>query len=1099
MGDFKKRDKLKSNFQLAVAMLYTYPSNKLENLVFALDTLLNSIERAPLAADTILVQHPGMQHWLSMELAKRSPQQICMNAQYPLPVRYFWDLIRLILGPNVVPDRSVYTREILAWRIYRLLDDDALKAHPLTHEPTSYWQDQPLALQARRRFQLAEQVADVYEQYLMFRPDWIEQWEQQPADHWQAYIWQRLVAQDPQHPLRLMRQAAEQIQQPVQPLPSHFFIFGINALAPIWLDFLTAITEQTETDIHLLYLNPSAEHWDSLPSEKQQIKQLIQQHAQPRADWLQDNDDGFWTSQATNPILTSLGQQGQAFVKLLSTRANYDAQVFSAVNSDTLLGKLQNDLLHSVDGRQSPQPYVGDASICVTSAHSAFREVQGLHDWLLHQFNNDPLLTPKDVLVMCPNVEDYAPFVQAVFARSFAEMPDDVPPLPCSIADRNLKDADPTVAAFLELLTLPDARFEVSQILSWLRVPAIAHKFGLSGADLQKMTRWLTDANVHWGLNADHKSQWLEVEPTSHFTWQQGLDRLLLGFAYGDDDAYVNGHALMHHVEGADALLLGKITHIIEQLQQARSELTAARTPSQWQKYLLEQLRLAMLSTDASFERSNQSILKAVNDFTEFANKAKLEDTELPLSVVRHVLENAFASPEQTGSQFMTGQITVCSMVPMRSIPFKVVAILGLNDGQFPRTRPPLGFDLMAQDKPRLGDRSRRGDDRYLFLEAILSARNALYLSYQGFDIRKNEKRPPSLVLEELFSYLQGAYGFDKHTHIRVMPLQPFSDRNYQGNYPSFDNRWLTVQNKTPLQSSAVLAPLADLKSDWHVNEWLAFFTHPAKFFAQQRLGLFLDSSFDDTPQDSEPFALNHLDRYQIQQTTIEQVLDKGHIDNLLERKIAASEFPLTHLTGNLIEQWQQQAKQFSELLSENGALQMESQHVSIELNQCTLTGDLPVTQEGSLLTWRLANLKGRDLMQLWLLHLLANCQQPTHSKGIFRGKDETSDVVTITPVPNARTILEAMYQCFQQGLAEPIYLNADLLLPIVQDNHNEKSFGLLWDDAFRQRGLRYDPYIAYFWQQQPDYDFVSTQLTGVHEALLVHVNIETAVEFTHE
>ena len=659
MGDFKKRDKLKSNFQLSVVMLYTYPSNKLENLVFALDTLLNSIERAPLAADTILVQHSGMQHWLSMELAKRSKHKICMNAHYPLPVRYFWDLIRLILGPNVVPDRSVYTREILAWRIYQLLDDTQVKAHPLTHEPTSYWQDQPLPLQTRRRFQLAEQLADVYEQYLMFRPDWIEQWEQQTAEHWQAYIWQRLVEQDPQHPLRLMRLAAEKITQPAQPLPEHFFVFGINALAPIWLDFLTAITEQTTTDIHLLYLNPSAEHWDSLPSEKQQIKQLIQQNAQPRASWLQDSEDGFWTSEATNPILTSLGQQGQVFVKLLSTRANYDAQVFSAVANDTLLGKLQNDLLHSVDGRQSPQQVPADSSISVTSAHSAFREVQGLHDWLLHQFNNDPSLTPKDVLVMCPNVEDYAPFVQAVFARSFAEMPDDVPPLPCSIADRNLKDADPTVAAFLELLTLPDARFEVSQILSWLRVPAIAHKFDLSGADLQKLTGWLTEANVHWGLHAQHKSQWLDIEPTNHFTWQQGLDRLLLGFAYGDDDTFVNGQALLHHVEGADALLLGKLTFIIEQLQQARSELTKPRTPSDWQGYLIDQLKTAMLSTDTSFERSNQSILKAVNDLTEFANKAQLTTSELPLSVVRHVLENAFASPEQTGSQFMTGQITV--------------------------------------------------------------------------------------------------------------------------------------------------------------------------------------------------------------------------------------------------------------------------------------------------------------------------------------------------------------------------------------------------------------------------------------------------------
>jgi len=612
-------------------MLYTYPSNKLENLVVALDHLMQASTSSVLSPDIILVQHPGMQHWLSMELAKLPNRQICMNAKYPLPVRYFWDLIRLILGQDVVPDRSVYSREILAWRIYSTLKSDTITSDPIMSEPTLYWQNQPDYLQDNRRFQLSEQLADLFEQYLMFRPEWIESWEQgiKPSDTtelWQAKIWQQLVAEDSQHPLRLMRDAAKNITTPAHPLPETFFVFGVNTLAPIWLDFLTQVSEQANVDIHLLYLNPSAEHWDDLRSEKQIIKAQVKQQAQKRATWIGDTSEpsNEGLLEIGNPLLSSLGHQGQTFVRLLSDKAHYDTHVFSGIDNPSLLGQLQNDILLLNDARTGQPHKRHDESIAVTSAHSAFREVQGLHDWLLHQFNNNSSLTPKDVLVMCPNVEDYAPFVQAIFARSFAEIKDTIPPLPCSIADRNLKDADPTVATFLELLTLPDARFEVNKILSWLRVPAIAHKFSLSASDLQSISQWLENANIHWGLNSAHKQNWVDADTTNHFTWKQGLDRLLLGFAYSDETTFTHHQVLLPDVEGASAILLGKLSFIIEQLQNARSELTKPRTPTLWQSYLVDQLKVALLSSDQEFERSNQSLLTAINDLTEYANRAGL-------------------------------------------------------------------------------------------------------------------------------------------------------------------------------------------------------------------------------------------------------------------------------------------------------------------------------------------------------------------------------------------------------------------------------------------------------------------------------------------
>jgi exodeoxyribonuclease V gamma subunit len=496
-------------------------------------------------------------------------------------------------------------------------------------------------------------------------------------------------------------------------------------------------------------------------------------------------------------------------------------------------------------------------------------------------------------------------------------------------------------------------------------------------------------------------------------------------------------------------------------------------------------MQQALLSHQSEFERSQQSILKAINDFTEFANRAGLAEDNLPLSVVRYVLESAFASPEQTGSQFMTGQITVCSMVPMRSIPFRIVAVLGLNDGEFPRNRPPLGFDLMANDKPRLGDRSRRGDDRYLFLEAILSARDSLYLSYQGLDIRKNEARPPSLVLEELLDYLHQGYGFDKATDVRTMPLQPFSEKNYLGDFPSFEDRWGNLREPASTNFEQPLSLPDDFATDWQLKQWLTFFSHPVKYFAQHRLGLTLEQSLGDDLIDDEPFALNALDRYSFQQKTISARLAGLPEPDMYTQSLAASAIPLSEIARAETEQWQLQAAEFSDLLTEQGATQLSANNIEFQGNGFTLSGAVYLTHENKALSWRLANLKGRDIVQTWLHHLLANTKSQVTSIGFYRGKDDAIDVLQLEPIESAAEQLNRLYNVFKQGYCEPLYLHSDLLTLLINEKTEDKDFARAWADPFNERGLSYDPYIAQFWQEQPDNAETLARLNAIFSPLL--------------
>ncbi len=1077
-------------------MIHTFPGNQLEHLVSPLARLLAVPVANPLQPDVIMVQHPGMAHWLNMALASEGDRRIAMNLSYPLPVRYFWTLIRSILGPDRMPEVSPYQREILVWRLHALLASRAVTDDPAFAEPTHYWQQQSPRQQPLRRFQLAGELADLYEQYLMYRPDWIREWDAGQGEHWQACLWRQLVAEQPDHPLRLMDEARKHLATPAEPLPERLFIFGINSLAPLWLDFISELSRNAGVDFHILYLNPSDEYWGDAVSDKQAARQ--------RARWLDDHDDETGlVLDIGNPLLTGLGHQGQQFVRLLSEVADLEMPLFTEPAEDHLLARLQSDVLHLRDGREAPSEH-RDRSIDVVSAHSALREVQALHDWLLHRFNEDPGLAPRDVVVMCPNVEQYAPFVEAVFAGRGEALSEQVPPLPSSIADRNPGDADPAVAAFTELLSLPDARFEVSSVIGWLQVHAIQQQFGFDTDQVLRLSHWLNAAAIHWGLDAEHKQQWLGEGANARYSWDQGLERLLLGFAWGDEEVVLRDRLLLPQVEGGDAVLLGRLIAFLRMLKGLRRDMARSRTVSDWQTFLHERLRQAFFSTDHTHEWVHEQLREVIRELGQNASHAGFTE-RVPLTVIRHALEQNLQNPSRTGRQFMTGQITVCSMVPMRSIPFRIVAILGLNDGEFPRQRPPLGFDLMASDRPRPGDRSRRGDDRYLFLEAMLSARDHLYLSYQGRDLNTNAERQPSLVLTELMNYLECATGWHRHA-IRTLPLQPFSPANYRGPEPSFDPGWLRLAEAGEPHGQAQRLPAPGTEPDHLPLEQLVrALDNPARHHAQQRLGLYLEEAELPEVEDVEPFAANHLSRYLIQQALIQCQLDGVDNTPILERARLSGELPEHAPMAMELDQWRGQAEAFAEALAASGAAGIQSHPVEHLIEGVTLTTDLPLAPDDRVILWRMANPRGRDLLRHWCHHLVANLEHPRPTVSIHRGRDGALRVLRFEGVAadEAGTELGRLVNAWRESLCEPSRIHGDLVRALADKGagaDEAKRLKALRDawlgDSYNGfPGVRDDAYIGWFFDRDTDLSSLLAAVEALYGRLLESLVITDATE----
>lgn len=908
-------------------MLALYPSNKLEHLSYLLGALLKQQPGAPLQPETILVESPGMQHWLNMELARQ--RGVAMNLQFPLPVRFMWNTARSVLGEDKVPRQSVYRREVLVWRIDKIVQSDDFCALAAAEPVCAYWQHLGSETeQGVQRLQFATALADVFEQYQLFRPDWLFSWERGERvfdDHadeaWQAIIWRKLVEVAPLHPARLHEDAVHQLQQEgCEALPERIIVFAINTMAPQLVQFLDALS--AHTDIHVFHLNPSVSYWGEAKSDREQARLLRQQGVEQWKD-----------ADQNNPLLGNLGQQGRDLFNLLTELDSFEVSAFDTDLPDELAGHpsrlaiLQQDILHGINPLLTPHSQdefdPEDNSIILTKAHSPLREVQGLHDQLLAIMNEDSSIGPSDIVVMCPAIEEYAPMIDAVFHRvgtptvsaafSLEEDTHPTPQIPCSIADRSPLDADPLIAAFLSLLNLPDSRFEVTKIMDYLRMEALRKRFGLTADDLDLMTFWLQEAAVHWGLDTQHKSQVAGHAGTPMFSWLWGLERLLVGMAAEDDYVLHEKLLTIPHAEGQATVVLGKLIDLVYQLKHYAQALNTPRTAAQWHSDLM-QMRDDCFTPGKDQLDSWESLSAATNELVSQCAEAGYEEA-LSLRQVRDVLMKRFSSPD-AGNHFLTGQVTFCSMLPMRSIPFKVVCILGLNDGEFPRQSQPISIDLMAESGRKIGDRSRRMEDRYLFLEALISARQVLYLSYQANSAQDNSEREPSLVLKELLRLLAAGYAFED-SHTRQLGLHPFSPQSFTGKHAGFEKGWLRLAEVVRSHHSKAPQSKPDPLSDVVLPDYLTAaqlarsFTHPLKYFANSVLGVYLDTA-EPQLSDAEPFKENNLVRYQVMQALTKTLIDENaqkqqeqDTQAIITAARMSGKLPDTHLSDALLSRWE--------------------------------------------------------------------------------------------------------------------------------------------------------------------------------------------------
>src|SRR3989338_2604954 len=757
-------------------MLTLYHAPDLETLGELATALLATPMREPFAPALVVVPSQGMGRWLTLELARK--QGIAMQLEVQLPAKFVWDLSRIALGQ--LPEQSAFSPSSLTWRLYDWLCTPANCAQAPRLEHYLQGGDE------RRRLSLAAKIADVFDQYLLYRDDWLAAWERNellklgPDEAWQALLWRELTRDGHPHRARLLEELLARLHQsePMPGLPERVLVFGISSLPPHHMRVLEGLARHTQ--VIIFALNPCREAW----GEIRDIRELARQPQSAAANQEISPDD--WYLDVGHPLLASLGKQGRDFFdSLFSLASGEGSQEIGLYSEDadlhdaSLLPALQNDILRPRT-RTADERLVlleDDRSLELHIAHSPLREVEILHDQLLARFAAEPGLTPDQVVVLTPDIERYAPYIEAVFAPR-----EGVPRIPFSLADRSLRAEIPLLEAFLNLLALPDSRFAAEEILAWLEQPAIARRAGIEAADLTLLRDWLREAGGRWGRDGEHRQQ-LGLPADAAFTWRQGLDRLLLGFAAPPQLAGSHAPLLgdswpLDALEGARAQLLGRLVAFVERLAALAQTLQRQRSLSAWADTL--QGLIDELFDEREAGDTLLLLSKACAALREQALGAGIE-RPLELALIRQQLTAALEQGSGA-SGFLTGAVTFCTMVPMRSLPFALVCLLGLDDGALPRRTPAAGFDLIGQ-KPRHGDRARRLDDRYLLLEILLSARQGLYISYVGRDPRSNAVLPPSVLISELLDVVDltgvAANGSASAQITHQHPLQPFAPGNF--------------------------------------------------------------------------------------------------------------------------------------------------------------------------------------------------------------------------------------------------------------------------------------------------------------------------------
>lgn len=1096
---------------ISQAHWYLETSPSLTSLRERLVKLTHQAPLPPLVEETLILPNQGVAQWLKAGFATDNEQgggDVAAALRVWSPNQCLWQLYRAVLGHDSLPRQSPYAASQLTWRLYGLwptLADD-----PIYQPLADFLADDD---SGRKRYQLAVQLADLYERYQSLRPDWILAWEggedclptanaeshPLPVEQrWQAALWRQLKtaigATAPAFPRlqQALRSALQnhQIAKPAR-LPARLILFGMNRLAPAFIDTLAVLAEHIPVWIFLhtpcqtLSTEPRHPMWDAWGELGRDTLYLLTRNAQSARPTTSESDEfGFVAGDAAD---------------------------------STLLHRLQTAI-------RTDRPPAAESSLPVTAddhsmafhcAHSPLREVEILHDQLLAAFAADPALGPRDIHVLVPDIGTYRAPIQAVFGRL---SPSESRYIPFHIADGSQRQQVPLFIALETLLHLPERRLSVSELFDLLQVPALRTKFGITTNDLPILRRWAEAAQCRWGLHAEHRAGLGLPTALTQNTWDFGLQRMWLGYAVGAGDPWHEIEPL-EEIGGLEASLLGRLAELIRTLEELWRSLSIhaatdlgedlgeengsshTRTPAAWLEHLRPLLSNCFLASDDKEAEQLTVAEQTLIAWYEACQSAGLEQP-VPLASVRDAWLDGL-NTNANRQHYLGGGVLFAELQPMRILPCRQLYLLGMNDGDFPPQPATPDFDLMASHR-RPGDPNERDQARYLFLEAILAPEQRLIISWLGRDIQDNSERPPSVLVGQLRDHLARYWHLAESSAVAstdlltalttVHPLQPFNQAYFTGTDArlfTYADEWRAVHGQSGSKTSEVpVQPSYRRQAPLTFKQLGDFLRDPAKVFLHERLRTQLDQE-TASAVDTEPFSLDGLQTWQyidallrpLAQAAASDTLDDPDVElqrqldsmqragklpwppfNVPSRAALGEPIPemLAHYRQALTD-WPQPIEPAPSITWEYGGLSLADQLAGLRRNQVgevcridLLTSKLHEGQNLDKLRWDL-------LVRAWPAHLGMQLVQP-QSQTLIIGQTGNVKLPALSQA-DAEHYLADLFDAWLAGMEAPLPLACKTGFAwLTNDKETMKSFA---------KDIEHSLALARCW---PDYEMLVTQ-----------------------
>jgi len=743
--------------------LYVHHGPRLDTMADELVGLLAVTPDDPFTADVVAVPTAGLRDLVIRSAARRLG--VSANIEFPFPGRF----VAEALGSDPsVPDP--WQLDPLTWAVLEVLEAGRVAVPG--------WEGATRPRRSRR-FAVARRIAELFDRYGAIRPELLQQWAAgTPGDgivraagaapeptsavldssfRWQFQLWREVrdLLGTPSPAERLPELLATLRDDPsLSRLPERVSWFGVDAMPAPRLAVLDALAVHRE--VHLWVGHPSIPAWDHTPPQPAGWLLLRRRFEELTVD----------EAPAGHPLLRSWGRAAAELAALatgLAGRAGGEAAVVAAsiagddpgadAAAPTLLRHVQADLAAD----RAPTPFAGDPADCslqVHTCHGPTRQLEVLRDVLGHLFVADPTLAPRDVVVLCPDLERFQPFAEGIFARG--ELP-----VPVVVTDLSLGTENPVARALLTILGVLAGRHSALDLLSLATLDPVRRRLGFSADDLDRITTWIGAAGTSWGLDAAHRLEVLDPagEPLragdlhtwDGGTWDATLRALLVGAAVPAPEARAIGEVVPFDDMPAESFATaGRLAELVATVARLRDRCRGEHTVEAWCDVLGDAVG-ALCATEPADAWQLAEVVDAIDGVRTAAVGRRVVLAAEDVSSLVGGLLNDYRGRLRLRS----GAVTITGLAPLRNVPARVVCLLGFDEAGL-RAPGTDGDDLLGQ-RSCVGEPDGRTERRQVVLDALLAARDHLVVVCDGNDVTTNRRLRFAVALSELLDVVDAS------------------------------------------------------------------------------------------------------------------------------------------------------------------------------------------------------------------------------------------------------------------------------------------------------------------------------------------------------